>query len=85
MADACAALGIPEPTVKTWLRRGRREPETAYGEFAQAVDAVRAAIAESPPGTYEELRAAVHEAARAGSVRAMRLWWRMLRDERRRG
>lgn len=37
VAAAAHAAGIPEPTLATWVRRGRLDPEGRFGRFGAAV------------------------------------------------
>lgn len=83
LADAAHSEGAAPDTVKGWLRRGRREGTGHYGDFAAAVEKARERAPDrSAPMDEDELRAVASEAARAGSVRALRLVWKMLRAER---
>jgi transposase-like protein len=88
IADGARAHGVSAGTVKGWLRRGREDPGSRYGPFAEAVDQAQAARRLPPPGERPldeaELRIVVSRAAREGNVQAMRLAWEMLRTRRRR-
>lgn len=70
---ACESIGLSVNTGKGWLRRGRQEPDTEYGTFAQAVDAAREAAAAAEM-TDAEFKAHLNTAVRRGSVQAMKLW-----------
>jgi hypothetical protein len=78
--EACQKHGVNVHTAQTWLRNGRRDPEGRYGTFAAAVDAAKSsrAAAKVPPSseglTRDEYERLLAEAARAGSVPALKLW-----------
>jgi hypothetical protein len=38
VAHAAAAAGLPEQTLRSWIRRGRRDPQSRFGAIAAAVD-----------------------------------------------
>ena len=80
LTAAAAGAGLPLPTVKTWLARGRREQDTAYAEFAARVDAAKPLAAKVGDGPLDrdELLAVASAYARRGSVPAMRLVWEIL-------
>ena len=80
LEDACREAGIALNTVKTWLKRGRREVSGPYGAFARSIEAART-LAKTPTGpmSEEELNQAVWRAVRKGSVPAMRLAWELLK------
>lgn len=82
LTTAAAGAGIPLPTVKTWLARGRREEDTAYAEFAARVDAAKPKARQLGDGLLDddELWAVASAYARRGSVPAMRLVWEILRS-----
>ncbi len=88
LRDAAREAGVAPRTVKRWLARGRREQAGAHQEFTEAVEKVWAArelpASDDPPMGDGELRVAVSEAARAGSVPAMKLYWEMLLADRER-
>jgi len=87
LADAARQAGVAERTVKRWLARGRREQAGAHQEFTEAVEKVWAARelpSSDEPMDGHELRVSVSEAARAGSVPAMKLYWEMLLADRER-
>ncbi|MDQ3647479.1 MAG: hypothetical protein M3433_02640 [Actinomycetota bacterium] len=80
MRDACRVLELREKTVAGWLARGRREDSGPYADFVRAIEAAREDARSRPePMTVEEHRLAVSEAARQGSVQALKLYWEMLR------
>ena len=83
LPDACSQAEVPINTVKTWLKRGRREDDGRYSEFAAAIDAARTADAPLGPMSEEELALVVSRAARKGSVQAMRLRWQQLSEAKR--
>src|SRR5262249_1521326 len=41
LTDACERVGVPYATVRKWIGTGRREPDSKYARFAQALDAAR--------------------------------------------
>ena len=74
LADAARAIGLREKTVKGWITRGRREDGGDYAEFAQRIEQARREADERPePMDADELARVVSEAARKGSVAAMKL------------
>jgi hypothetical protein len=77
--DAARQHRIAARTVERWLARGRQDPESKYGPFAESVDRARAERELSPPDERPadpgELRLLVSKAARKGNVQAMRLLW----------
>jgi hypothetical protein len=82
LADASRDLGLRLPTVKGWLTRGRRESSGPYTEFVAAIERARQEAADRPgPMTRDELRLRVSEAARKGSVQAMKLMNELLRGD----
>ena len=84
LPDACRALGLREQTVKSWLQRGRRESDGPFAEFVAAIEDARLASAARPgPMDAAELACVVSQAARAGSVAAMKLRHAMLVAEER--
>jgi hypothetical protein len=78
LPEACRQLGIPEPTVKGWLARGRKESGTTYAEFARAVEDARATVAQAEL-TWPEFMGCLAVSVRKGSVQAMKLWWEIHR------
>lgn len=82
LTAAAAAAGIPLPTVKTWLARGRREQGTDYAEFAARVDAAKPKARQIGEGLLaeDELWAVASAYARRGSVPAMRVVWEILKS-----
>ena len=76
LTEACHDAFIAENTVKTWLKRGRREDDTEFSAFAVAVDEAREAAAASVMDDAE-FRAHLNRAVRKGSVVAMKLWWQV--------
>jgi transposase-like protein len=85
VADTARQHGIASRTIDRWLARGRRDPESKYGPFAEAVDRARADRELPPPGERPadpaELRLLISKAARKGNVQAMRLLWEVLGSE----
>ncbi|MEK6272975.1 MAG: hypothetical protein AABM42_10070 [Actinomycetota bacterium] len=80
LPDAATAEGARPETVRTWLRRGRREDSGPYADFAQAIEQARERCASRPePMDADELAQVVSEMARNGSVQAAKLRWEMLR------
>ena len=87
LRDAAREAGVAERTVKRWLARGRREEAGEHRDFTEAVEAAwqaRELPSSDPPMDGHELRVSVSEAARAGSVPAMKLYWVMLLADRER-
>ncbi len=83
LPDACRALELRLPTVKSWLTRGRREGEGPYAEFAAAIQAAREEARNRPePMDEAELLLVISDLARKGSVQAARLRWEMICAER---
>lgn len=78
IVDAATQVGVSERTVKNWLTRGRREPESKYGPFAVAVDGARDGPGADAAMSRDELFVVVSRAARKGSVQAQKLYWEML-------
>jgi len=87
VADAAREAGLSARTVQRWLARGRREEAGEHRDFTEAVEAAwqaRELPSSDPPMDGHELRVSVSEAARAGSVPAMKLYWVMLLADRER-
>jgi hypothetical protein len=84
LADASRAALIRPKTVKSWLTRGRREASGPYAQFVADVERARAEAerARQVPLSEPELRLAVSEMAKRGSVRAARVYWEMLHSPR---
>ncbi len=81
--DTCAAVGIKDKTLRHWLVRGRAEETGLYADFVRAVDEAKADAAARPePLTEDEHRRLVAEAARKGSVAALKLAWEMILADR---
>lgn len=77
--DAARVGGIAEKTLKRWITRGRREEEGAFADFVARIEDAREYARNRPePADADELAILVSEAARAGSVPAMKLRWEML-------
>lgn len=82
-ADIARELDIRLPTLKKWIARGRREDTGAYADFSRAYEAAREeAKARPEPMDEAELLIVVSEAARRGSVQAMKLRWEMICADR---
>jgi hypothetical protein len=83
--DAARQHGISPRTVERWLARGRQDPVSKYGPFAEAVDRARADRELPPPDERpadpSELKILISKAARKGNVQAMRLLWEVLGSE----
>ncbi len=78
--DAARQLEVGEKTVRNWLAKGRGEDSGPHAEFAAAYDSARTEAEElKEPMDREELLLIVSEAARKGSVQAMKLMEEMLR------
>lgn len=83
LPDIASAIEVRLPTLKSWLTRGRREEAGEYHDFAQAVDSAREEAKNRPePMDEDELLRVVSEAARKGSVSAMKLRWEMILADR---
>ena len=80
LREAAEASGLRFETVRTWLKRGRKEDSGAYADFADQVDEARERAARRPldRDEWEEL---VGQAARKGSVAALKLWHEVHRDD----
>jgi transposase-like protein len=93
VADTARQHRIASRTIDRWLARGRQDPGSKYGPFAEAVDRARAHRELPPPGERpadpSELRILISKAARKGNVQAMRLLWEVHQaedgDDRHRG
>jgi transposase-like protein len=85
VADAARQHRIASRTIDRWLARGREDPDSKYGPFAEAVDKARAERELPPagqrPADPAELRLLISKAARNGNVQAMRLLWEILGNE----
>lgn len=89
--DAALYASINPGTLQRWLRAGRDEPDGPYGQFAQDADAalliakLRAAagVDMELPMDRGELKLAVSQAARRGSVQHQKLMRDLLLDEER--
>jgi transposase-like protein len=77
LADACRENDISERTVKGWLTKGRKNPDSPYANFAFAIDFIREAR-DAPdsdePVDDEEVQLHLSRAIRNGSVPAMKVW-----------
>jgi IS30 family transposase len=82
MPDAARALGLRAATVREWLRRGKREDEGPYADFAVAFEAARQRRDEQPPMSRAEFQQHLDRAVRSGSVAAMKLWAEIDREKR---
>jgi hypothetical protein len=85
VADTARQHRIASRTIDRWLARGREDPDSKYGPFAEAVDRARAERELPPPDERPadpvELRLLISKAARKGNVQAMRLLWAVLSSE----
>ena len=85
VADTARQHRIASRTIDRWLARGREDPDSKYGPFAEAVDKARAERKLPPagqrPADPAELRLLISKAARKGNVQAMRLLWEVLHAE----
>jgi len=81
--DAAAAqAGISVNTARTWARRGRKDPDSRWGEFARALDAAREANKADPSlMDWAEFERHLSKAIRGGSVQAMRLFATLHRED----
>ncbi|MEK6328259.1 MAG: hypothetical protein AABM66_12170 [Actinomycetota bacterium] len=89
-ADAAFDAGCSARTIERWVARGRSAPDGPYGEFAAAVDELRAERALPTPAEREamdaeELLRVASGIARRGNVQALRLVWEILRARKARG
>ena len=75
LSEAARAVGVPPATARGWLFRGRKAEAGAYREFADAVGKARAEADRVDPASQVSLRQLV----RAGSIRAARCYWGMLK------
>lgn len=78
-SEACRVVDVSAYTAKSWLQKGRQEPDGRYARFALDVEAAREVAEASAPGreaplTVEEVMAHLARAVRAGSVTAMKAW-----------
>ena len=78
LSDACADVGPSQNTVRTWLKRGRKEAGTGtdYDMFAAAVAQARADASAAEMDRIEFL-GHLNAVVRRGSIAAMRLWWQI--------
>jgi hypothetical protein len=83
-AETAAAAGIPERTLRNWIREGRLHPDSAYAPIAEAFDRRRRAklvvVASDEPSSSDaaspdrvELLRRLDEQSRNGSTRATEL------------
>lgn len=80
--DACSGV-VNESTFKKWLTKGHKEEGTDYAQFASDVKAAREqAKAKPEPMTEEEHRLEVSERARAGNIKALELYWKILQADK---
>ena len=86
VARTATAVGVPEPTIRTWAHRGRSDPRGRFGRVAAAVDRARRARAvpvdpaAALPSRAELLRRLERHSAE-GSVAATLALLRLLPDE----
>ena len=81
--EAARATEVSPATLRSWLRRGRREDEGDYSDFELKVREARAeADARPEPMDAAELKQRVSEMVRNGSVAAAKLLHEILEDER---
>ena len=83
VARAAASVGLAEQTVRSWIRRGRQDPEGRFGPFAVVVDRtrhVRPVVIDPtvPLPDRVELLRRLDEQSRNGSTRATELLLRAL-------
>lgn len=77
VADAARECGTKEGTVKHWLTKGRREPESKYGGFAALADAIRQERdepAETERMDRDEVMRQLEKMIRKGNSQAAKLW-----------
>lgn len=77
--EAALSAGVNEKTLKSWLTKGRRQPNGPFAEFTAAVEKARESSRfDAKPMDEAELIVVVSEAARRGNTQAMKLRWEML-------
>ncbi len=76
LETACAQASISVHTARAWARKGRKDAEGRYAQFAADLAAARERPArlESAEMGWDEFEAHLAKAVRAGSVQAMRLF-----------
>lgn len=84
--EATRSVGVNVNTARSWLAKGRKDPQGRYGRFASEVDALRnlrrlPSRSELQAMTRDELEGLLAERVRAGSVPAMALWVKLHRGE----
>lgn len=78
LADAARLHGVGARTVSSWIEKGRRDPDGAYGDFARQVDEARAERrlpSDADELDEDELRRVVARSARAGNVQAAKFYF----------
>lgn len=80
ISDASRHVGYSPRTIEKWLAAGRRDPDSKHGPFARQVEQIRAArqVSDREPLDEAELLTIASEAARKGSIPAMRLVYEIL-------
>jgi len=68
VGEACARTPVPGRTMRAWLARGRKNPDSPEGDFARRYDLCR-----TRPLTKANLLRMLERAALAGNVRAVEL------------
>ena len=79
--EAAAAVGVSPRTLRRWIERGRRDPESRYAGFVAAVEAA-APLEAAGPMSLDEFKLLVARAIRRGSVPAMQVYLRLRELER---
>jgi hypothetical protein len=77
VADAARECGTKEGTVKHWLTKGRKEPESKYGNFAALADAIRQDRDEPAADERmdrDEVMRQLEKMIRKGNPQAAKLW-----------
>jgi hypothetical protein len=80
--DAAAQIGVSGPTLKSWLSRGRKDPDSDYGRFLAQVEGLKERKQSSGPMTDDEFDHELARQIRKGSVPAMKVYleWRRERN-----
>jgi hypothetical protein len=76
LREAAERARVPIQTVRNWITRGNAESGTDHALFALAVDQARE-VSSRADMDDAEFMGHLSRAVRAGSVHAMRLWWRV--------
>lgn len=77
IADAAERGGVPEKTVRNWIREGRLRPEGRFGRIAAVADVPRSrftVLESDAPLDQAEWELLLTKRCREGNVAALRLW-----------